>query len=419
MSKFTYIFFFLCYTLYGGIMHKREKDTVNKLERLSKSLDIKINKKQSKPTFNTKEVIILLILTAIIGLAMGGLVTYKLTLKENDYEDLDEFIENYEYIVDNYYGEVDKDELISNAITGMLSSLDKNSTYMGTTDSNTSIYLEGSYKGTGLQVYNDENNNIVIYQVFDGTSASKAGLKAGDIIVKLNNKDTSNMTVSSFSKLVKKQKGSFKITYKRDDKEKEVTLKVGTVELESVSYKVLDDNIGYIKVSIFATNTYEQFKKALENLESKNIKGLIIDLRDNSGGHLSSAEDIISLFLDSSHVIYQIKSKDNQVKYYSKGNKTKEYKINILVNSASASASEMVTSALSEQYGASIIGEKTYGKGTVQEMQTLTDGKQYKLTTKSWLTSKGNTVDGKGITPDYEVKDEEDNILNKALELMK
>lgn len=413
-------------------MNKKEQKTSDNLEKLSKSLDIKVNNKKTLPTFKTKEVVFLLLITAIISLIMGGIVTYNVTLKGTNVDsELAEFIKNYDYITNNYYGDVDKNELIDSAISGMLNTLDKNSTYVGSDDDNFSIYLEGSYEGTGIQVYNDENNNIVIYSVFDDTSASKAGLKAGDVIIRLNDKDTTNMSIADFSSLVKKQKGKFKITYKRDDEEKTVSLKVSKVELKSVYSETIEKNdkkIGYIQMSIFANNTYEQFKKALSNLENENMNGLIIDLRSNSGGHLSSAEEIISLFLDSSHPIYQIKTKDSLNTYYSLGKETKKYKIVILIDENSASASEVVTSALTEQYGAVTVGEKSYGKGTVQELQSLNDGEQYKLTTKSWLTSKGKVIDGKGIEPDYKVSLDEkyydepsfdnDNQLQKAIELI-
>ena len=413
-------------------MNKKEQKTSDNLEKLSKSLDIKVNNKKTLPTFKTKEVVFLLLITAIISLIMGGIVTYNVTLKGTNVDsELAEFIKNYDYITNNYYGDVDKNELIDSAIAGMLNTLDKNSTYVGSDDDNFSIYLEGSYEGTGIQVYNDENNNIVIYSVFDDTSASKAGLKAGDVIIRLNDKDTTNMSIADFSSLVKKQKGKFKITYKRDNEEKTVSLKVSKVELKSVYSETIEKNdkkIGYIQMSIFANNTYEQFKKALSNLENENMNGLIIDLRSNSGGHLSSAEEIISLFLDSSHPIYQIKTKDSLNTYYSLGKETKKYKIVILIDKNSASASEVTTSALTEQYGAVTVGEKSYGKGTVQELQSLNDGEQYKLTTKSWLTSKGKVIDGKGIEPDYKVSLDEkyydepsfdnDNQLQKAIELI-
>lgn len=413
-------------------MGNKEKKVMDSIEKLSQSLDIKINKKKNLPTFKTKEVVCLLLFTALIGLAMGGIVTYNVVLKGEKVDDeLQEFITNYDYIVDNYYGELDKTKLVDSAIAGMLSTLDKNSAYVGGSDTNFSIYLEGTYEGTGIQVFNDENNNIVIYSVFEGTPASKAGLKAGDIIVKLNDKDTTNMSVSDFSNLVKKQKDDFKLTYKRNDIEKTVNLKSDTVELKSVSSDVFEKNgkkIGYIRTTIFANNTDEQFKKELTRLENKKIDGLILDLRGNSGGHLVTAEQIISMFLDSSHPIYQIKSKENQSKFYSTGKETKNYKIAILIDRDSASASEVVTSALMEQYGAKVVGEKSYGKGTVQELQTLPNGEQYKLTTKSWLTSKGKVIDGKGIEPDYKVSLDDkyvenpsfdnDNQLQKAIEVI-
>ena len=410
--------------------NKKISDSV---ERLSQSLDIKVNKRKVLPTFRTKEVVILLFLTATVGLLMGGMVIYNLILKNDKVDnELQEFIDNYDYIVNNYYEDVDKSELIDSAISGMLKTLDKNSTYVGDSDSNFSIYLDGSYEGTGIQVYNDDDNNIVIYSVFDNTPASKAGLKAGDVIVKLNNKDTTDMTIEKFSNLVKKQKNEFSITYKRDDKENTVKLKVDKIELQSVYTKMFNKDgkkIGYIRLSIFANNTYEQFDKALSKLEDESIDGLIIDLRANSGGHLAAAEQIISLFLDSSHPIYQIKTKASQNIYYSIGKTTKKYDMAILIDQNSASASEVVTSALLEQYGAKVVGEKSYGKGTVQELQTLSDGEQYKLTTKTWLTSKGREIDGKGIEPDYKVSldekyfedptDENDNQLQKALEIIK
>lgn len=404
----------------------------NSVERLSESLDIKVNKRKSLPTFKTKEVVCLLLVTAVVSLVMGGLVTYNVTLKGAKVDDeLQEFIENYDYVVDNYYGDVDKNQLIDSAIAGMLSSLDNNSAYVGGSDSNFSIYLEGTYEGAGIQVTVDDDNNIVIYSVFDGTPASKAGLKSGDIIVKINDEDTSSMSLDEFSKLVKEQKETFTITYKRDDSEKTVKLKNATVELKSVSSTMFErDNrkIGYIRLTIFANNSDEQFEKALNNLEKQNIDGLVIDLRGNSGGHLTTAENIISMFLDSSHPIYQIKSKDGQEKFYSNGKETKKYRIAVLIDSSSASASEVVTSALKEQYGATVIGENSYGKGTVQELQTLPDGEQYKLTTKTWLTSFGKAIDKKGIEPDYALTlnneylenptVENDNQLQKALEVI-
>lgn len=424
-------------------MKKSEENTKNKLEKLAKSLgDFNtLNQKNTVTkdnniyvsSFKTSEVIVLLLITSIVSLLMGGLVIYKINYnsgKKIDSE-LQAFIKNYEYITDNYYDSIDKTKLIDSAIAGMLTTLDKNSSYVGSSDSNFSVFLEGNYKGIGIQVYNDENNNVIIYNVINDSPASKAGLQEGDLITKINDESIIGKSVQDVSDMIKKQKKEFNMTYKRGEEEKKVNIEVSDVSLTSVTSDIINKNdqkIGYIRITVFANNTYKQFKKALQKIEEEKAGSLIIDLRDNSGGHLSSAEDIISLFLDSSHPIYQIKSKNGQSKYYSKGNKNKTYKMVILVNGESASASEVLTSALKEQYGATVVGEKTYGKGTVQELQTLPNGEQYKLTTKIWLTSKGVKIDGKGIEPDVQIqldenysKDpnfENDNQLQKAIEIV-
>ena len=420
-------------------MKKSEERTINKLEKLSRAFDgfdsgngsINKNESKKKPTafFRTSEVIILLLLTCLVSLIMGGLVTYKIIYNNGKSIDkeLQEIIKNYDYINDNYYDSIDKSKLVDAAVMGMLTVLDKHSSYVGDDDSNFNVFLEGNYKGIGIQVYKDEDK-MIIYNVIDSSPASEAGLQSGDIILKVNDEDITGKSTDEFSELIKNQTKEFLLTFKRGDEEKSVNIKVSNVLLKSVFSKMIDEDsrVGYISTSIFANNTFKQFKKELNKLEKENINSLIIDLRGNSGGHLSAAEDILSLFLNSDHPIYQIESKNGKSKYYSKGKTDKKYKIIILVNSSSASASEVTASALKEQYGAIIIGEKTYGKGTVQELQSLSSGGQYKITTKKWLTSKGRKVDGVGVSPDIEVflNDgyaenptlENDNQLMKALE---
>ena len=410
-------------------MKKSVRETEKKLQRLSNSLgDIEVTKSRVKPTFMTSEVIVLLILTAIVSVVLSGLVTYNFLVKgtEKVDDEVQEFLDNYNYIVDNYYGEINKSELLDAALAGMMNSLDAGSAWMGSEDSNFNIYLEGSYEGIGIEIYSNDDGDIVVGSVFEDTPADKAGIKTGDIILKVQGEDVHGKDVNTVSDMM--AKGETEITYKRDDEEKTVKLKKTTVELKSVNSSMFDNNIGYMEVSIFANNTTEQFKKQLGNLEDKNMRGLVIDLRGNSGGHLTAARDILSLFLDSSHPIYKIKSKTRTQTYYSSGKETKNYGIVLLVDENSASASEIVTSALQEQYGATVVGVKTFGKGTVQELQTLPDGQQYKLTTTTWLTSKGKSINKKGIEPDVNItlSDEyiknptldNDNQLQKALEIL-
>lgn len=426
-------------------MAKIEKETQKKLDKLSKVMKLKNNenskkenskqkkrKQDSNLVFKTSEVVILLVITTILSLFLGSIITNKvLNLKITKVSDnLQEFISNYEYIISNYNGNIDEEELLNSALEAVLNKLDKNSTYIDSEEnSNFDKLLEGSYTGYGIQITNDDNDNIVVYSVFKNSPADDAGIKAGDILVKYNNEDIKGLTSSELiKKITDNNKKSIKLTYKRNDEEITVKLKTATIELKSVSSDTYNENnkkIGYIYVSIFANNTATQFSKQLSKLEKKEIDSLIIDLRSNSGGYLQTATTMISEFLDKTHPIYQIQKNNKITKYYSVGAKTKKYKIIVLVNENSASAAEIMASALQEQYGATLIGTKTYGKGTVQELQKLRSGNEYKVTTKNWLTSNGKWIDETGIEPDIEIElnssylDEpstsNDNQLQKAI----
>ncbi len=409
---------------------KKVKPPKPEIEKKKPKKETKKTDKNKQSTFKTSEVIVIMIITMFISLTLGGVFSLKLFkgTGEKVETELQNFINDYEYIKDNYNGKIDKEELFKAALNGMLGELDENSMVLdGTSGNNFSIRLDGSYVGLGATVFVNENDQIEIADIVKDSPASKAGLKTGDIITKFNNETIKKLSTEKFSKKVKSNK-KFELTYLRDKKETKVKINTSKITLTSVATKTFKNNdkkIGYIYISIFAQNTYEQFKEKLNELKKENIDSLIIDVRTNSGGHLSTADKIISLFLDSSHPIYQIKKDDKVTKYYSKGNKDETLKIAILVNGSSASASELLTSALSEQLDAKVIGKKTYGKGSVQEMQDLSNGAKFKITTKNWLTSKGVWIDGKGIKPDIEVDlnkeylddpiDKNDNQLQRAI----
>lgn len=427
---------------------KTEKETREKLQKLSKVIGDKNEpKSQEKPTkqkkrkyklhFSITEVVILMIITMITTLILGGTFTSKFSSSNGEKveKELQDFINNYQYIIDNYNGDIDKEELLDAALDGMLEQLDPNSIFIDSNENqNFNIQLEGSYQGLGIEVYNDKDSNIIINRVFKNSPADKQNLKPGDIIIGYNKENIAKMKTDKFVKKVANDKSkNIEITYLRDGKKYKAKLTLDKVTLQSVQSKIYNKEnkkIGYIRISIFANNTHKQFQKELKELKSNKINSLIIDLRDNSGGYLYSAEKILSEFLDSSHPIFQIQKQGKTTKYYSKGEKTETMNITVLINNNSASASEVVASALKEQLDALLIGEKTYGKGTVQELQNLTDGNKYKLTTKNWLTSKGTWIDKKGIEPDIKVSlskeyynnmiDENDNQLQTAIkELIK
>ena len=388
-----------------------------KMEENKKEPEQKKTRKSAKGKnpFTHSEVIFLVVITAIISIfTTYTIVRVSDTKSElgmsDDEKALQEFIDTYQNILDSYYEDVDSQELIDHAIAGMLSGLDDPYSIYFDEDSSSTFdaTLEGSYNGVGLEVYNDTDMNIVVSRVFEGSSAEEAGIEEGDIIKEVDGKDLTGKATTEFSDYTKeKEDDEFQVVYLHDGEEKSATLKRKVIIIQSVTSEVLEENdkkIGYIQVDIFSATTYNQFEKAVRKLENEQVDGMIIDLRDNTGGHLSVVTDMLSLFLDDSHVIYQIEDKDQTTKYYSTGKETKEYPVVILQNGNSASASELFTASMKEEYGAKVVGTTSYGKGTVQELNTLQDGTQYKFTTKKWLTPKGNWVHEKGIAPDVEVE---------------
>lgn len=379
------------------------------------------NRKKKDNVFKTSEVAFLVILTCVVSFMMSYLILHKknTTIKYNEDSPVYKFIEQYQNIVDNYYGDIDKEELINGAIKGMIEALDDPyATYFDETSANNfNIKLNGEFEGFGVEIIKYADEYIQVLTIFDNSPAATSGLMVGDKIISINNLETINMTTTEFSNIVSESNSEINLIIERNGDKKDISLSKGKVVLSSVSSDMFTSNnqkIGYIKISIFALNTYEQFRKELINLENNNIKGLIIDLRDNTGGHSSTAENILSLFLSNKKVMYQIKNQNGIVKKYSNGSNDKEYPITIIVNSESASASEIVASSLSENLGATIVGHTTYGKGTAQNLIELPSGEQYKYTTSLWLTANGNSINEKGITPDIEITNDDDYI-NTAL----
>lgn len=404
---------------------------------MSKEIEKEFNKgskmNTKKPLFGLKEVVGIVIITAVVGFLTGFLVKQedtKTTLSH--YEE--ELLSNYQYILTNYYKNVDARDLVSVAIKGMIDYLDDPyADYISSNDiDNFNLLINGEYEGIGIQISYNEENEVVITYVFPDSSADQAGLEAGDIFVKINDETVLEMSLDEIKNLISTfNDEEFNITYKRDGNEYQTKLKREKVTIESVQTKIFEKNdskIGYIKLSNFATNSYQQFNDKLENLEKDNIDSLIIDLRDNTGGELETVENIVSLFIPKGKVIYQMKDKGQITKTYSESDTERNYPIVVLVNEYSASASELMTGALKEIYGATIIGVNTYGKGTAQKVVTLDNGERYKFTIKEWLTAKGNSIEGVGIEPTIRIEqpekyymdpiEENDEQLNRALELL-
>lgn len=415
---------------------KRKKKVTPKEE--TKEVEIREVIVERKTGFNYAEVIVIMIITLILGAVIGSFVSYIADNKDKDNEiieevpdELEEFVKIYNNIINDYYLEIDHDALLEAGINGMLEFLgDDYSVYMDqetSTDFNEQV--EGKYTGIGVEIIQELEGNVYISRVFDGSPASEAGLQAGDVFVKVAGKNVTGMSASDISSLIKgSDSKKVEIVVKRGEKEKKFTLTLEEVEIESVNSKVFEKNgkkIGYLELTIFASNTYTQFEKKLLELEGKNIDSLVIDVRDNSGGYLSTVTNIASLFMDKSKIIYQLDTKGVVEKIYSNSNVSRNYDIAVLINGNSASASEILAAALQESYDATVIGTNSFGKGTVQKAEQLESGATIKYTIQKWLTPDGNWINETGITPDIEINldetyyqnpsDDTDSQLQKAL----
>lgn len=389
-------------------------------------------RKYNRKVFGIVEVLLLLFLTCFISFISGYFLLREKkpkSIKEDEY--MKKFVENYEYITQNYYGEIDKNELIESAIKGMVESLgDDYSNFLDKNENNQfDISLKGEYEGLGISITKYENK-ITVLEVYDDTPAKKAGVEPFDTIKSIDDVTVTELQTSDVTKLIQQKSGNIHFVFVRNGEEKQITLKKEKISLQSVHAEMLkEQEIGYIKVDIFAQNTADQFTKTLKELEKNGMKGLIIDVRGNGGGHLSSAAEMSSALVDSSHVIYQVEAKGKTTKKYATGKETKKYPIVFLTDEESASGSELFVAAVKDNTNAKSVGKKTFGKGTVQELIPLTSNSEYKITVKKWLTPKGEWINGKGINPDIEVElssaylenpsVDTDNQLQKGIETVK
>ncbi len=357
--------------------------------------------------FSISEVIIIMVIAIMFGFLLGNIVNFIVFDKSgSDEKELEELVTTYDNIVNNYYDDVNKEELIDAGIQGMINYLDDPyATYFsGEASDDFNQELAGSYEGIGIEVM--LNNGVVsVSKVFDNSSASKKGVKVRDVITKVNDIDINGKTLKEVVSMISgsDSKNKAKITVTRDGEELSFELSKGTIEIPVVSSEIYENNgkkIGYIKIDMFSSKVYKQFNNALKKLENKNIEGLVIDVRDNPGGYLSEVKNILCLFLNKKQVLYQLQTKDETEKVYgTKKSIDRDYPVSVIINDESASASEILASAFKESYGSHVVGINSYGKGTVQSASDLSNGDTFKYTVQKWLTPKGNWVNDKGVVP--------------------
>ncbi len=384
-----------------------------------------------KTKFELWEVIAITLFSSLVMSFCTGYLVYrsscgKVTSVNGD-EYLAELYKAYDEIKSNYYSSVDLGSLVDAGIKGMFSYLgDPYTTYLDKDQTdNLTDSLKGTQHGIGVLInLSDEEKKIIISRVYDNTPAMEAGLVSGDEIVKVNDKLVSEAeNLKDITALIKSS-DEVKLVIQRDGVDKEYTLKTADFYNPSVEENIIEgengNKIGYLQISKFNETAYEQFNQKLNKIEATGINSLIIDLRGNTGGFLSAATKISELFLKKGEVIYSLNEQLGTKVTYDETEESRNYKVFVLVNESSASASEILAAALQDSYGALLVGTTTYGKGKVQKTNKMNDGTMYKYTSAKWLTPKGECIDGVGLKPDIEISNGnellKDLVLEKAIE---
>lgn len=356
--------------------------------------------------FNLISVIIIICITSVVSAVTAGIIVtnnYNLSYSDlsNDKE-LTDFIKAYSNIVNNYYEDVDKEKMLDSALNAMLNYLGDNYTTYLTDEQRKALEesLQGTYQGIGVEI----NKDRVITKVTKNGPAEAAGLQAGDKFMSIDGTKLNDTDGNAVGLLIRgTDKKAVDIVVDRNGEELTFNVKIGTIEEPAIVYGMQENNIGYIQISKFSRPLTSQMENALKELEANGMEKLIIDLRNNTGGYLDSAETTASLFLKKGKLIYSLEDKNSKEDYYDQTETSRDYPIVVLINNNSASSAEILAAALKDSYGAVLVGQTSYGKGKVQQTYDMKDGSMAKFTSARWLRPTGDCIDKKGIKPDFEV----------------
>lgn len=368
---------------------------------------------------------------AVIILILFFICTERVRADDNEatYKGLSNFTRVLDLIQRDYVENVDAQKLTTSAIEGMMKTLDPYSAYLSPERyRELEIGTSGEFGGVGMEV-TVENGVLTVITPIEDTPAAKAGIKPGDEIIAIDGKATQGMIADEAVKMLRGPKGSpVKVTVKSKDSEtpREITLIRDFIHVKSVESKLLDSGIGYVKLSQFQESASNELKQAIDKLESMNrgiLKGVILDLRNNPGGLLSQAVDVVDQFVDEGLIVsVRGRFEDQSTEYYAtRKENSHNYPLVVLVNKGSASASEVVAEALQDDKRAVILGTKTFGKGSVQTIIRLEDGSGLKLTTAKFYAPSGRSISQIGVTPDLVVENGKtgDAQLERAVELIR
>ena len=387
---------------------------------------------------NTYKYVMLVVVTALVTFLITAVGMYNYYVKTEDglaktlvtteNTKLDKKIQLVrEYLDKSYLGEItDEEKLIESAVKGYVAGLgDEYTEYLTKEEyEELMVNVNGNYVGIGIYMTQDKYENIIVLLPIEGSPAEEAGLKTGDIITKVNGEECTGMDLSTVANKVKGEEGStVELEILRDEKTFNKTIERRKVEINHINSKVLDGNIGYIQILAFDDGCSEEFETKLDELLEKNIKSLIIDVRDNGGGIVTEAIDISELFISKGKTIMieRDKSSNEEItKAKTEAKVNSNLNIVILTNENSASASEIFVGALKDNEVAKVIGTKTFGKGVMQEIVPVKSGGALKVTIEEFKTPNGDTINKKGIEPNITVEDNEktetDEQLQKAIE---
>ena len=365
-------------------------------------------------------VAITFMLTSTFNIVLGGKVVISKDTYEA-YKKYNKMIALEELVKEDFYKKTSDEELVNSAIKGMFSGLDDpySQYYTKAEFEKLKEQTSGSFVGIGVYISPaSDDDNITIIAPIEGSPAQKSGIKAGDKILKVDGKVVSSKNSDEAITLIKGKKGTeVDLTIKRGEQILDIKVKRDEIVSKTVEDKLLDDNIGYIKITSFSEHTNKEFETALNTLKKDNIKGLVIDLRDNPGGLLNVCKDIADSLIGEGTIVYTKDNKGN-TEYLKSDSKKLGLPIAVLTNEGSASASEILTGAIIDNKAGISVGTTTFGKGLVQSVRELKDGTGFKLTTAQYFTPNGDYINGKGIKPTIEEKDEAKQ-LDTAVEWIK
>lgn len=357
---------------------------------------------------------------AIAGVLVGATASVSLNVfafrqtieNQPPLDDLQQFSEVYSRIKENYVEDVKDKDLMTNAIRGMLSGLDPHSAYLDEEEfKELQVGTSGEFGGLGIEV-GMEDGFVKVISPIDDTPAQKAGLQAGDLVIRLDETPVKGMTLNEAVKVMRgKPDTNIDLMVVREGKDKpfKVSIKRAIIQVKSVKQRMLEPGYGYIRVTSFQAKTTEALMEAAETLKKENkgkLRGLVLDLRNNPGGVLNAAVGVSDAFLESGKIVYtEGRVEDAKMEYTAnKGDIIENAPIVVLVNQGSASASEIVAGALKDHKRALIVGQKTFGKGSVQTVLPLDEKTAVKLTTARYFTPSGRSIQAEGIVPDIELK---------------